>query len=124
MRSSIVLAADDPANLARFYGALLNVEPREGWNPSHWRVPWPAGGFLEIYAPSRSRPQPRQPGRMALCLEQRPDGEDAAALLQAWIQQATAAGGSLLEPPRHEPFGVEAWVLDPEGNRLLLLVQA
>jgi predicted enzyme related to lactoylglutathione lyase len=124
MRSSIVLAADDPANLARFYGALLNVAPREGWNPSHWRVPWPAGGFLEIYAPSRSRPQPRQPGRMALCLEQRPDGEDAAALLQAWIQQATAAGGSLLEPPRHEPFGVEAWVLDPEGNRLLLLVQA
>ena len=45
------------------------------------RVPWPAGGWLEVYSPSRSRPQPRQ-----------------------------------------EPFGAEAWLLDPEGNRLLLLV--
>lgn len=38
-------------------------------------------------------------------------------------QQAMYAGGSLLEPPRHEPFGVEVWLLDPEGNHLLLLVQ-
>lgn len=61
---------------------------------------------------------------MALCLQQNADGGDSAFLLQAWIQQATAQGGSLLEPPRHESFGVEAWLLDPEGNRLLLLVQA
>ena len=124
MKGSIVLAADDPASLARFYGALLNAEPQPGWGATHWRVPWPASGFLELYAPSRSRPQPRQPGRIALCLQQHVDGGDPTALLQAWIQQATAAGGSLLEPPRPEPFGVEAWVLDPEGNRLLLLVQA
>ena len=125
MKGSIVLAADDPATLARFYGALLSAEPQQGWGASHWRVPWPAGGFLELYAPSSSRPQPRQPGRMALCLQQQTvEGGDAAALLQTWIQQATAEGGSLLERPRHEPFGVEAWVLDPEGNRLLLLVQA
>jgi hypothetical protein len=26
------------------------------------------------------------------------------------------------DPPRQEPFGAEAWLLDPEGNRLLLLV--
>jgi predicted enzyme related to lactoylglutathione lyase len=124
MRGSIVLAADDPANLARFYGALLNAPAQQGWGATHWRVPWPAGGFLELYAPSRSRPQPRQPGRMALCLQQSVDAGDPAALLQAWIQQATAEGGSLLEPARHESFGVEAWLLDPEGNRLLLLVQA
>jgi len=124
MKGSIVLAADDPANLARFYGALLNAEPQQGWGATHWRVPWPAGGFLDLYAPSRSRPQPRQPGRLALCLQQSVAGGDAAGRLQAWIQQATAAGGALLEPPRHEAFGVEAWLLDPEGNRLLLLVQA
>lgn len=39
---SIVLAADKPAALARFYGALLKVEPQPGMSPSHWRVPWPA----------------------------------------------------------------------------------
>ena len=40
---SLVLAADDPAALARFYGALLNVEPQPGLSSTHWRVPWPAG---------------------------------------------------------------------------------
>ncbi|MEB3354768.1 MAG: hypothetical protein VKM34_11145 [Cyanobacteriota bacterium] len=35
---------------------------------------------------------------------------------------ALALGASLLDPPRQEPFGAEAWLLDPEGNRLLLLV--
>ena len=39
MMGSIVLAADDPAALARFYGALLEVEPQPGLSPSHWRLP-------------------------------------------------------------------------------------
>ena len=70
IKGSLVLAADDPAALARFYGALLNVEPLPGLSSTHWRVPWPAGGWLELYAPSRSRPQPRQnvgspPSRLA-----------------------------------------------------------
>ena len=60
--SSLVLAADDPIALAQFYGALLGVKPQPGLRSSHWRVPWPAGGWLELYAPSRNRPQPRQPG--------------------------------------------------------------
>jgi hypothetical protein len=47
---SLVLAADHPAALARFYGALLNVEPLPGLSSTHWRVPWPAGGWLEVYA--------------------------------------------------------------------------
>ena len=53
---SLVLAADDPAALVRFYGALLNVAPQPGLSSTHWRVPWPAGGWLELYAPSKSRP--------------------------------------------------------------------
>jgi hypothetical protein len=118
---SIVLAADDPAALARFYGALLAVPPQPGLSRTHWRVPWPAGGWLEVYGPSRSRPQPRQPGRLALCLQQRAAGMGAVAVLNAWITAALELGASLQDPPRQESFGAEAWLLDPEGNRLLLL---
>jgi hypothetical protein len=39
---SIVLAADDPAALARFYGALIGVESQPGLRGTHWRLPWPA----------------------------------------------------------------------------------
>jgi hypothetical protein len=119
---SIVLAADDPAALAQFYGALLNVEPQPGLSSTHWRVPWPAGGWLELYAPARSRPQPRQPGRLALCLQRKADAKGALAVLHDWISRALELGASVGDPPRQESFGAEAWLLDPEDNRLLLLV--
>lgn len=119
---SLVLAADDPAALARFYGALLHGEPQPGLSSTHWRLPWPAGGWLELYAPSKSRPQPRQPGRLAPCLQRKADATGALAVLHAWIDMALELGASVWDPPRQEPFGAEAWLLDPEGNRLLLLV--
>ncbi|MGB5136810.1 MAG: VOC family protein [Prochlorococcaceae cyanobacterium] len=122
MNSSIVLAADQPADLARFYGALLAVKPQQGLSSSHWRVRWPAGGWLVVYAPSRSRPQPHQQGRLALCLQRQANGMGALALLNYWIAAALVLGASLEDPPRQESFGSEAWLLDPEGNRLLLLV--
>ena len=120
--SSLVLAADDPASQARFYGALLKVKPQPGLSGNHWRVPWPAGGWLELYAPSRSRPQPRQPGRLALCLQRKAEAAGPLAVLHAWIDEALELGASVDDPPRLEPFAAEAWLLDPEGNRLLLLV--
>lgn len=119
---SIVLAAEDPAALARFYGGLLQVQPQPGLGSGHWRLSWPAGGWLELYAPSRQRPQPRQQGRLALCLQRRAAPGAAMALLDAWISSALELGAGLQEPARQEPFGAEAWLLDPEGNRLLLLV--
>lgn len=124
VRASIVLAADDPAGLARFYGALLEAEPLPGLHPNHWRLPWPAGGLLELYAPGRARPQPRQQGRLALCLQQASQRGEPSTQLKGWIEQAVALGASVLEPARLEPFGAEAWLRDPEGNRLLLLVLA
>jgi hypothetical protein len=119
---SLVLAADDPASLARFYGDLLDMEPQPGLSSTHWRVRWPAGGWLEVYAPSKSRQQPRQHGRLALCLQRKADGTGALPLLRAWISKALDLGASVQDLPRQEPFGAEAWLLDPEGNRLLLLV--
>jgi len=57
--------------------------------------------------PARSRPQPRQQGRLALCLQIKAAGAHPEPLPHARIEAAVALGASLL---------------DPEGNRLLLLV--
>ena len=119
---SLVLAADDPAALARFYGDLLDMEPQPGLSSTHWRVRWPAGGWLEVYAPSKSRQQPRQQGRLALCLQRQAEEMGTLSLLHAWISKALDLGASAGDLPRQESFGAEAWLLDPEGNRLLLLV--
>ena len=115
---SVVLAAQDPAALAAFYGALLQVPPQQGLSASHWRLPLPEGGVLELYAPSRSRPQPGGAGRLSLCLRRAGD----ACTLAAWLDAARGVGAHPEEPLRQEPFGWEAWLRDPEGNRLLLLV--
>jgi catechol-2,3-dioxygenase len=115
---SVVLAADDAAALAAFYGALLQQFPEAGLSQRHWRLPLPSGGLLELDAPSASRPRPRQTGRLALCL--RRAGE--ASLLEDWIAAAIRHGATLQEGPRAESFGWEAWLADPEGNGLLLLV--
>jgi hypothetical protein len=120
--ASIVLAADDPAALARFYGALLAAAPQPGLSSSHWRLPWPAGGLLEFYAPASLRPQPRLQGRLALCLQRHAAGPDPIEELGGWVAATLALGATPLEPPRQEHFGAEAWLLDPEGNRLLLLI--
>lgn len=119
----LVLAADDPAALARFYGAVVGVAPCAGFGPNHWRVPWTACG-LEIYAPSRARPQPRQMGRLALALQRPADGADPLRVVHRWVEAIQALGACPLDPPRLEAFGAEAWLLDPEGNRLLLVVLA
>jgi hypothetical protein len=66
--------------------------------------------------------KPRQQGRLALCLQRQADGTGAVALRNGWITAALNLGASLQEPSRQESFGAEAWLLDPEGNRLLLLV--
>ncbi len=43
-------------------------------------------------------------------------------MLQAKITTALDLGATSEDLPWQEPFGAEAWLLDPEGNRLLLLV--
>jgi hypothetical protein len=59
---------------------------------------------------------------LALCLQRKADGTDTVAVLSTWIEEAPELGASMGDPLRQEPFGAEAWLLDPEGNRLLLLV--
>jgi catechol-2,3-dioxygenase len=115
---ALVLAADDPVALAAFYAALVDVEPMPGFSATHWRVALPGAGWLELYRPSRARPQPPQRGRLAVCLRRR----GHASALEQWLHQAISLGAQQLDTPRAEAFGSEVWLLDPEGNGLLLLV--
>ena len=115
---SVVLAAQDPAALASFYATLLRVSAQPGLSANHWRLPLPGGAQLELYAPSRRRPPLPAGGRLAPCLRRCGDDETLAA----WVAAACHGGAELEDGPRQEPFGWEAWLRDPEGNRLLLLV--
>ena len=118
----IAIASDQPEALARFYGAVLATEAKQGLSTTHWQVDSPHIGRIEFYVPSRSRPQKRQAGRLSIGLMQHASGAKAITVLEIWCQRVVDLGGTLIEAPRCEDFGAEACLLDPEGNRLLLLV--
>lgn len=116
-----VLAAHEPEPLARFYASLLELEASQGLSPHHWRLKIPGGTSFEIYRPSRQRPFPDRGRALAPCLR-RPPNQDPLATLLKWLERATDLGAVVNEEPRLESFGAEAWLNDPEGNALLLLV--
>ena len=120
---SWVLAAHNPQALACFYGNLLGSTPRAGLSPQHWLVGLGGTLNLEIYRPSRKRPFPDQGRSLSLCLRQQPS-QSPLSSLQILLDGALKLGAAVLEPPRVEFFGAEAWITDPEGNAVLLMVPA
>ena len=121
MQISWVLAADDRVRLATFYSQLFPAKLMPGLAEHHCIVQFSDGTRLEIYKPSRKRPFPARGRALAPCLRLTPS-QDPLPELQRLISSALDRGGSLLEEARVEPFGAEAWIHDPEGNALLLLV--
>ena len=116
-----VLAAKEPEHLARFYASLLELKASRGLSSHHWRLMIPGGTTLEIYRPSRHRPFPDRGRALAPCLRHSPHQDPLATLLE-WLARAQDLGAVVEEEPRLESFGAEAWLNDPEGNALLLLV--
>ena len=118
---SWVLAARAPQRLAAFYAGLLQTEVHAGLAEHHWIVPLPEGGSLQIYTPSSSRGWPTSGFVLAPCL-QRVTSQSPMDELRSWREEVIAMGGSSAEDPRQESFGAECWLMDPEGQRFLLLV--
>ena len=116
-----VLAAKEPEHLARFYASLLELKASRGLSSHHWRLMIPGGTTLEIYRPSRHRPFPDRGRALAPCLRHPPHQDPLATLLE-WLARAQDLGAVVEEEARLESFGAEAWLNDPEGNALLLLV--
>ena len=121
MQISWVLAAEDSLRLARFYSELFQATLLPGVAKHHCIVQFSDGTRLEIYRPSRQRPFPLRGRALAPCLKL-PPSQEPLPELQRLLSNALQRGGLLLDEARLEPFGAEAWVHDPEGNPLLLLV--
>ena len=108
----LVLASRNPRRLADFYGGLVPGGAVTVAAAGAVTVRLPTGMDMVLYRPSAQRPQPRQGGCLALCLR--------CTHLEETRQRAMALGAQALEPLREKPFGREQWLLDPEGNRVLL----
>lgn len=108
--SVLVIYVPEPSldRAARFYGAILGVEPvqeQHGAGPVHWAITCPATGLvIELYPPT-SRPH------TATRLEWR---GDADAAVERLMDKAFAL-------PEKTRDGLGWWVTDPCGNTVVLL---
>ena len=50
--------------------------------------------------------------------------EDPYKITESWKYQILKLGGSAMGIPKMGNFGIEKWMLDPEGNQLLILVHS
>ncbi|GCE65499.1 glyoxalase/bleomycin resistance/dioxygenase family protein [cyanobiont of Ornithocercus magnificus] len=115
-----VLAARDPEKLAHFYAVVFDARCEPGVNSLHWRVCSPLLE-LDIYRPSRQYTLTNRGCAFAPCLRFAPSNTPDIEL-QHQLDRLLQHGVSIVKPSCQREFGTEAWVADPEGNGILLLV--
>ncbi len=116
-----VLASKCPSSLAEFYSFAIGEEILSGVNDEHFCVFHPAGLKLQIYRPSRKHTFPIRGKASALCIW-RETCDNPLEVLVEWASSLVSKGGNIVEEPRMESFGAEAWMEDPEGNYFLICI--
>jgi predicted enzyme related to lactoylglutathione lyase len=111
LSSRVLLRPTEPERSRAFYGDVLGLAVfREFGPPEHRGVVYFLGnGLLEVSGQSDEPPR-----GLALWVQVR----DVAAQNDRLV----AAGATVTQPPRLEPWGlVEMWIEDPDGVRIVLV---
>jgi predicted enzyme related to lactoylglutathione lyase len=111
LSSRILLRPSDPARSQTFYGDVLGLAVYREFGPQEHRgvVFFLGNGLLEVSGHSEEPPV-----GLRLWLQVR----DVAAE----HDRLAAAGVTITQPPRREPWGLaEMWIEDPDGMRIVLV---
>ena len=117
---SWALASSFPKELAEFYAFALEADIQEGLNNDHWWVYHHNGSKIQIFRPSRTRPFSERGSSFALCVQGDSSPEPLSAIEQ-WCLSLLAGGAEIFQEPSLEFFGAECWLLDHEGNIVIIV---
>mgnify|MGYP001244914971 CR=1 FL=1 len=121
IETSFVIASRSPKELAEFYAKVHKNEICKGISSFHYVVPLSNGLKIHIYNSSNVSDQFNKRRSACLCFQKR-TSSDPISLVKQWSMDIEKIGGNILEDPRQEDFGAEAWISDPEGNDFLIFV--
>ena len=116
-----LLAASNPSELAEFYSFAMDAEIKPGFNNNHFLVSNSIGFTIQIYTPSTNQPSPPKGKALSLCLVSAPSKTPTKSLRE-WTDKLESRGAESREDFVVQAFGAEAWIADPEGNLILILV--
>tara|TARA_Y100001968_G_C19429344_1_gene756115 strand:- start:869 stop:1255 length:387 start_codon:yes stop_codon:yes gene_type:complete len=121
IETSFVIASKQPKELAEFYAKVHETDISKGISSDHYLVPVSDGLNIHFYLSSDHFNMPKKVRSACLCFERR-SSSDPLSIVKEWSIEIQKIGGFIIEAPKNESFGAEAWLSDPEGNDFLIFV--
>lgn len=111
--NSIMIGTTRPAELAEFYGRVLE-KPAEMVDQEHGFYGWQVGGtYFSVLDHSEMGGSTKDPGRIILNFE--------TPQVQAEFERVRAAGAAVIREPYEMGGGWVATLADPDGNYFQLV---
>ncbi len=115
------MASSSPKELSEFYAFATNGQSQQPKTTENFWIVRSGEMRIQIYCPSSKRAWPMRGSSSALCFQQSQSG-DPIKDINEWVTSLVSRGASVVDQPKFESFGIEAWMADPEGNKFLIVV--
>ena len=121
MNINFVIASKNPKELSGFYAKINSDKVNKGFNSNHYFISLSSRSKIDFYKPNKNHEWQRQGNSTSMCFQREPCA-DPSKILEGWTSEILKTGGIAIEIPKLANFGAEQWMLDPEGNKFLILV--
>ena len=121
MKINFVIASENPKELSGFYAKINYGKVKKGINSTHYFISLSNRSKIHFYRPNENHQWERKGNSTSLCFEREP-AEDPSIIIEKWTSEILKTGGKLEGLSKLAYFGSEQWMLDPEGNKFLILV--
>ena len=121
MNINFVIASENPKELSDFYAKVNSDKANKGFNATHYFISLSSRSKIHFYKPNKNHEWQMKGNATSLCFQQQPC-EDPSKKIKSWTSEILKIGGIAMGSPKFANFGSEQWMVDPEGNKFLILV--
>ena len=121
MNINFVIASKNPKELSGFYAKINSDKASKGFNATHYFISLSNRSKIHFYRPNENHKWQRKGNATSLCF-QGSSSENPSKIIESWTSEILKLGGRVMGVSKLAKFGSEQWMLDPEGNKFLILV--
>ena len=121
MNINFVIASENPKELSGFYSKINSDKVNKGFNSTHYFISLSNRSKIHFYRPNENHEWERKGNSTSLCFQGEPS-EDPPKIIKRWTSEILKKGGRTKGILKLADFGSEQWMLDPEGNKFLILI--
>ena len=120
-RQSFLISSENPDKLSSFYSSLFGLIRSDGFTEKDYSLSSASPATISIFKPSTKQETSRcKTPSLALCFTLEPS-LDPVSRINLLIRELLNKGAEVIEKPRLESFGSEAWFYDIDKNKFLIV---